>query len=34
MRKFSLFNNRSLTALTLSVAMVLGLVGCGKDGET
>ncbi len=31
MRKFSLFNKRSLTALTLSVAMVLGLVGCGKD---
>lgn len=34
MRKFSLFNKRSLTALTLSVAMVLGVTGCGKDGET
>ena len=33
MKKINLFNKRSLTALTLSVAMVLGLAGCGKDGE-
>lgn len=32
MKKFKLFNRRSLIALILSVAMVLGLVGCGKDG--
>ena len=34
MRKFKLFNKRSLTALILSVAMVLGLAGCGKDEAT
>ena len=34
MRKFKLFNRRSLTALILSVAMVLGLAGCGKDDGT
>lgn len=33
MRKFKLFNRRSLIALTLSVAMVLGLAGCGKDDD-
>lgn len=34
MKKFNLFNRRSLTALVLSTALVLGVTGCGKDGET
>lgn len=31
MKKFSIFRKRSLIALMLSVSMVLGLTGCGKD---
>ncbi len=33
MKKINLFNKRSLTALILSTAMVLGTTGCGKGGE-
>ncbi len=33
MKKGSIFHKRSLTALLLSVSMVMGLTGCGKGGD-
>ncbi len=33
MKKCSIFHKRSLTALLLSVSMVMGLTGCGKGGN-
>lgn len=33
MKKGSIFQKRSLTALLLSVSMVMGLTGCGKGGD-
>lgn len=33
MKRFSISRKRSLIALVLCVAMVLGLTGCGKNGN-
>lgn len=33
MKKFIFFNKRSLTAILLSLVMILGLVGCGNGGQ-